>query len=141
MAAQFKIALPAQMDYFEAFQTSIAQYAREQGFDPKRIGEIELVLEEALVNVFHYAYRETKGVVEVVCRVDPQNSLIIEIMDQGVPFNPLLKDAPNLALDISERKIGGLGIYFIKTLMDEIHYRREGDYNILSLVVYKKEIT
>jgi serine/threonine-protein kinase RsbW len=138
MPSQFKIVLPAQLEYFEEFQTSIAQYAREQGFGPKQIGEIELVLEEALVNVFHYAYQETKGEVEVVCQVDPEERLVIEIIDQGVPFNPLLKDDPDLALDISERNIGGLGIYFIKTLMDDVYYRREGDKNILTLVVYKK---
>ncbi len=141
MSAQFKIALPAELEYLEEFQTAISDYARGQGFSLKKISEIELAVEEALVNIFHYAYQETGKDVEVVCQGDSQDRLIIEIIDQGVPFNPLLKDDPDLTLDMSERKIGGLGVYLIKTLMDEVYYKREGDNNILTLVVYKNKNT
>jgi anti-sigma regulatory factor (Ser/Thr protein kinase) len=71
-------------------------------------------------------------------QVNSEERLIIEITDFGIPFNPLLQEAPQVTDDISERKVGGLGVYFIKTVMDEVYYRREGDKNILTLVVYKK---
>lgn len=141
MSAQFKITLPAELEYLEEFQTAVSHFAQEQGFTPKRISEIELALEEALVNIFHYAYQETRKDVEVVCQGDSPDRLIIEIIDRGISFNPLLKDDPDLTLDMSERKIGGLGVYLIKTLMDEVGYRREGDHNILTLVVYKNKNT
>jgi anti-sigma regulatory factor (Ser/Thr protein kinase) len=68
MPVEFKIILPAKLEYFQAFQSSISNYARQQGISQARISEIELAVEQALVNVFHYAYKETNGEVEVVCR-------------------------------------------------------------------------
>lgn len=133
-----KIVLPAKLEHLQDFLRLTSQCAREQGLSNKRINEIELAAEEALVNIFHYAYQEKEGEVEVVCRTDQEARLIIEILDTGLPFNPLSKKDPDLTLDITERKIGGLGVYLMKTLMDEVHYRREDDKNILNLVVYKK---
>jgi anti-sigma regulatory factor (Ser/Thr protein kinase) len=62
--------------------------------------------------------------------------LIIEIIDSGLPFNPLSKDDPDLLLDLDERKIGGYGVFLIKTLIDEVTYQRENNQNILTLIVY-----
>jgi serine/threonine-protein kinase RsbW len=134
-----KIVLPARLEHLRNFLDVTSQCAREQGLPEKRIQEIELVAEEALVNIFLYAYPEKKGEVGVVCRKDQERRrLIIEITDNGLPFNPLSREDPDLAADIAERKIGGLGVYLMKKLMDEVHYRREDDKNILTLVVYKK---
>jgi len=76
--------------------------------------------------------------VEVSCGPDDNNRFVIEIMDSGTPFNPLSLSEPNLTEDVSERPIGGLGIHLIKKMMDEVEYRREGNNNILSLIVLKK---
>ncbi|MBA4393854.1 MAG: ATP-binding protein [Desulfobacca sp.] len=132
-----EIVLPAKLEHLQKFLHSILGCAREQGLSDKRINEIELVAEEALVNIFNYAYREKEGEVEVICRTDQGRPLIIEIIDSGLPFNPLSKEDPDLKLDIAERKIGGLGVYLMKTLMDQVHYQREDDKNILTLIVNK----
>ena len=133
-----QIALPARLERLQAFLHMATQCAREQGLSDKKIHEIELVLEEALVNVFHYAYPGKDGEVEVICRTDPGGRLIIETIDTGLPFDPLSLEDPDLTLDVAERKVGGLGVYLMKTLMDEVHYRREGNKNILTFVVYPK---
>jgi serine/threonine-protein kinase RsbW len=137
MTDSFKIVYPAAMDHLADFLVSIVQWLKDQGLPDKRIFEIELAAEEALVNIFHYAYPNDPGSVEVVCRTEPENRLVIEFTDKGVPFNPLLKVDPDMTPVLQERKIGGLGIYFIKTLMDDVRYRREGDKNILSFLVSK----
>ncbi len=56
-----------------------------------------------------------------------------EISDDGVAFDPLKVPPPDLTADLESRPIGGLGVHFVKTLMDEVAYRREGDRNVLTM--------
>jgi serine/threonine-protein kinase RsbW len=131
------ITLPAQLASLQTFIDFVTSCARNQGFNRKKIHEIELAAEEALVNIFNYAYEEKTGDVEIVCKIDEDERFILEIIDTGVPFNVLSVEDPDISADISERRIGGLGIFLIKNLMDSVHYRREGDKNILDLIVQK----
>jgi anti-sigma regulatory factor (Ser/Thr protein kinase) len=131
------IKLPAKIEYLRELMSSVSHCAREQGFSPERISEIELAAEEALVNIFNYAYQGNEGDVEVICKLDPQDRLIIEILDSGVPFDMLSLGEPDTTADISERKVGGLGIFLIRKLMDDVQYEHEGAKNVLSLIVNK----
>ena len=116
----------------------VSGFAKAEGFTPKRIQEIELAAEEALINIFNYAYPDDDtGEVEVRCRIGDPSSLVIEIIDSGQPFDIQAVPDPDLTLDISERKVGGLGIYLIKKMVSRVHYRREGKNNILTLVIDK----
>ena len=133
-----EIVLPAKLEHLRAFLDMTSRCARGQGLPDKRIHEIELVVEEALVNIFNYAYPKGDGEVTVICRTGQEGRLIIETVDKGLPFDPLSREDPDLTLDIAERKIGGLGVFLMKTLMDEVRYRREDDKNVLTLSVYKK---
>jgi len=100
---------------------------------------MELATEEALVNIFNYAYKETKGDVEIICKLDDDKRFIIEIVDTGIPFNVLSVAAPDSTGDISERQTGGLGVFLIKKFMDAVQYRHEGNKNILSLILVKSK--
>lgn len=133
-----RIKLPAQIEYLQTFIDFVATCSQEQGFEKKRIHEIELATEEALVNIFNYAYIEKNGEGEIICKVDDNERFIIEIVDTGVPFNVLSVEAPDITADISERRIGGLGVFLIKKFMDAVQYRHEGNKNILSLIIVKK---
>jgi anti-sigma regulatory factor (Ser/Thr protein kinase) len=133
------IKLPAKIEYLRKLMSSVSHCAREQGFNQKRISEIELAAEEALVNIFNYAYPGNEGDVEVICKLDPQDRLIIEILDSGVPFDMLSLGEPDTTADISERKVGGLGIFLIRKLMDDVQYQHEGTKNVLSLIVNKSK--
>lgn len=127
------IKLPATLDNLPVFIDLVAQKAEEYGFGRKYINEIELALEEALVNVAKYAYGEAGGDVEVNCRSFEGGVFSVEIIDSGVPFDLTTMPDPDIAADISDRKIGGLGIFFIRQLMDEVVYQRQEDKNILTM--------
>ena len=131
------IRLPAQLASLQTFIDFVTSCSRNQGFNLKKTHEIELAAEEALVNIFTYAYKGKSGDVEIVCKIDEKERVILEIIDTGEPFNVLSVKDPDISADISERRIGGLGIFLIKNLMDSVHYRREGDKNILDLIVKK----
>jgi len=115
--------------------TFVSNCLSHRGFSPHRSSEIELAVEEALVNIFRYAYPDRSGDVEVRCRAMEDGQLVIEIEDAGIPFNLLSTPDPELSTEISRRKAGGLGIYFIRKMIDDIRYRRDGDRNVLTLVV------
>lgn len=101
----------------------------------KRINEIEIATEEALVNIFHYAYQGQEGDAEVSCKTEHDGRFIIEIADAGMPFNPLAVPEPDTTLDVAEREIGGIGVFLIKKLIDEVTYKRDGNKNILELII------
>ena len=132
------IKLPAQLEYLQKFIDFVASCSREQGFEKKRVHEIELATEEALVNIFNYAYKETNGYVEIICKLDDNKRFIIEIVDTGIAFNVLSVTAPDISADISERQLGGLGVFLIKEVMDEVLYRYEDNKNKLSLIIDKR---
>lgn len=94
---------------------------------------INLVLEEALSNVIFYAY-EDESVQEI--RIDfeyADNQLDITIRDRGKPFDPTRNEDPDIDLPVEERPIGGLGIFLIRKIMDEVNYERLGEENILRM--------
>ncbi|NPA25062.1 MAG: ATP-binding protein [Deltaproteobacteria bacterium] len=128
-----RIELPATLENLPRFIAFAADQARRRGFSASRVGEIELVLEEALVNVIRYAYPESEGDLALEIRSSPESGLVLEIRDRGVSFNPLENPPPDLEADILERAVGGLGIYFIKELADRVSWRRQDQENILTL--------
>lgn len=132
------IKVPAKLEHLHALIDRVSNCAKEQGLSEKRVNEIEIAAEEALVNIFHYAYREQEGDVEVSCKAERGTRFIIEIVDRGMPFDPLAVPEPDTTLDVAERQIGGIGVLLIKKLMDDVTYKRDGNQNILRLVVNLK---
>ena len=134
-----QLRLPAKVENLKEFMRFVSDFAKAEGFAVKRIREIELATEEALINIFNYAYPDNEtGEVEVRCKMEDRTSLVIEILDTGEPFDIQSIPEPDLTLDVSERKVGGLGIYLIKQMVNRVQYRREGQSNILTLVIDKR---
>ncbi len=94
---------------------------------------INLALEEALVNVILYAYPEgTTAPITLTAHTDKERTHIrFELHDNGKAYNPLLNEMPDLTLGIEERPIGGLGIFLIRQMMDEVAYDRRDNENVL----------
>jgi serine/threonine-protein kinase RsbW len=95
--------------------------------------KINLAIEEAVSNIIFYGFAdERKHEIEISITLD-NNWLTINITDDGVPFNPLEQQQPDVTLPAEERPVGGLGIFLISQIMDEMHYTRKGNLNILTL--------
>ena len=100
----------------------------------KTIMQIQIAVEEIYVNIASYAYKEKKGEAIIKIETDqevPQVSLTFE--DYGDPYNPLLKEGPDITLSAEERKIGGLGIYLVKKSMDKVEYKYQDGKNIFTI--------
>ena len=110
----------------------VREKLEENNANIKLIMTIPLAIEEIFVNVAHYAYKGAKGDFEIDLNFKDDN-IIITVEDSGVEFNPLAKEDPDIHLSAEDRKIGGLGIYMVKKIMDNVEYKRENDKNILIL--------
>ena len=97
--------------------------------------QIDIAVEEIFVNICKYAYHPEKGraVVRVEVSDDPVQ-VKITFIDHGKPYDPLLKDDPDVTLSAEEREIGGLGIFMVKQTMDAVEYEYKDGSNILTLV-------
>ncbi len=95
-----------------------------------------LILEELVLNTLTHG--DTSGLTEIDLELDSENhALTIRLTDDGLAFNPLTDaPAPDVTLPLADRPIGGLGVYLVKTMGEELEYRRENDRNHLKLVVH-----
>jgi len=131
--------LPAKITNLPHFIEFVQDRAARLEFSPKRVQEIELVLEEALVNIIKYAYPASSPGNLTIKLIETENScLCIEIRDRGVLFNPLAQNDPDVEMELMERPIGGLGILLIKELTDELSWNREEHENCLTLIFAKR---
>ncbi len=126
---------PASLDNLEEIQAFVSSRARDH-FEPQRIQQVLLATEEVLVNIFSHAYtQETGGQVTVSCDTDESGRFRIRFEDQGAPFNPLEWEEPDLEASIEDRPIGGLGVFFIRQMIDTLAYERKEGKNILTFIV------
>jgi anti-sigma regulatory factor (Ser/Thr protein kinase) len=128
------ITLPASLSNLEKFIVPVSNWLKSQGLSRQKIVRIELALEEALVNISRYAYPQGRGDIEVRCQLMDKNRYLIEIIDAGIFFDVCALPTPELKACVAEREVGGLGVYLMRNMADEITYRREKDKNILRLI-------
>ena len=93
---------------------------------------MRMAVEELYVNVTLYAYPSGDGWVEIRGRVE-DGTATFRLIDGGKPFDPLAKPDPDILLSGEERGIGGLGIYMVKTMVDEAEYVYRDGCNQLTL--------
>lgn len=96
--------------------------------------QIDIAIDELFGNIAHYAYNPDIGEATVrVEVVEEPLSVIITFIDNGVPYDPLKKEDPDITLSADEREVGGLGIYMVKKTMDDITYEYKNGQNILAI--------
>lgn len=99
----------------------INDFLEKKDTNSKIISQIDIAVDEICSNIFNYAYKDKKG--QVLVEISYQDKMVvIRFVDTGVKFNPLEKEDPDVHLSLQERKIGGLGIYLVKQLMDDVKY-------------------
>ena len=118
----FVVQTPGDMSYLYRIREFIAGIATESGLAQQDIDNIELAVDEACTNIALYAYPERKGYIRLTCWLN-HDDFVISIEDKGKPFNPCSVPPPELDAKLDDRKVGGLGIYFMRKFMDEISYK------------------
>jgi anti-sigma regulatory factor (Ser/Thr protein kinase) len=125
----------ASIDYLHEMLGFICAEAKLVGFDSSAIQKIEIASEEAIVNVIHHSYSGLGGEIEIAVLGEPQMQMEITISDTGAPFDAFEEESKaDVSSPLDKREIGGLGLLFIRNCLDEVRYRREGKWNVLTLI-------
>lgn len=119
---------------FDEVTEYIEQRCAAEGCNETVRGQITIASSEVLANIDSYAY-ENGGDVEILTKCRDRVMAVV-FRDNGKPFNPLLVEEPDTTLSLKERKRGGLGIFIVKKLMDNVSYSYENAQNVLTI---KKE--
>ena len=115
----------------------IDKSADDFNWSEKLLFQVRLIMEELLINFFNYGGSDHKLIAEIEF-TSGDDSIDIVISDTGIAFNPLVDtQEPDLTSSIEDRAVGGLGVFFVKTLVDDISYLRQDDRNILRISVKK----
>jgi anti-sigma regulatory factor (Ser/Thr protein kinase) len=131
MTRQLELTLPNQRSGIARLQDQLESFAQQHGLAARVLHDVQLALEEHLTNVLSYGYDDQ---LEHQIRVRVKLSLAelrVEVEDDGHPFNPLERLAPDISKPIEERPIGGLGIHMMRKALDGMEYRRAEGKNIL----------
>lgn len=127
--------IEAKVNNLNTVLSFVTDLLEEAGCSMKLQMQIEVAVEEIFVNIAHYAYTPNVGNATILAEVagDPK-ALTVVFKDQGIPFNPLLREDPDVEAKAQDRSIGGLGIYMVKKSMDDMRYEYTDGYNILTIV-------
>lgn len=128
----FAVRLPANSAAVPALLDALEAWLAGAGLPGEARMDIMLALDEAVANVIEHGYRGRSGEVEVEAAV-VDDGVELRVADDAPPFDPLEAAPPGLDDDLDHRRVGGLGIHLIRTLMDRAEYRREDGRNVLIL--------
>ena len=128
----------AKFEYLDEIRDFVGDIARSGKFSDKDVYNIQLAADEAASNIIEHAYEGVSdGVLEISCGLK-NDELTIILVDHGESFDPSDIPMPNLKADLSERKIGGLGLYLMRKLMDKVSYEVDVKNNRNTLTLIKR---
>lgn len=129
-----KLTIDATVENIEKVTTFVNEILEEYNCPMKAMTQIDIAIDELFGNIANYAYNPEIGLATVCVEVinDPL-AVVIAFTDNGVQYDPLAKDDPDITQSADERAIGGLGIYLVKKSMDDISYEYKDGKNILRI--------
>lgn len=128
-----KLCIKNEISEISRLATFIEEVGDELQLSPSLVMSLNLVLEEAVSNIILYAYPNAMGDNITIQADKNDNMLVFTITDSGIEFDPTQVKEADISLSAEERSIGGLGIYLIKKIMNEVTYQRIEGTNVFTL--------
>ncbi len=132
-----EIKVPAQIDHLGDLRNFVTKAGRKHNFPPSVVNAFKLGIDEAATNIIKHAYRDWAGMITLRVIVK-KNSMTVILIDQGKYFDPSRVDDPDLKRYVDIGKKGGLGIFMMRRLLDEIDYQHTEEGNELRLTKYRE---
>ncbi len=130
----WELEIEAKTQYLEQVRAFVDGHLEMFDCPVKAKMQIDMAVEEIFVNISQYAYTPKTGKVTIRMEMTKEPlSVVLTFLDNGIPYNPLAKADPDVTLPAQEREIGGLGIYMVKNIMDDVAYAYQDGRNILKL--------
>ena len=132
-----EIRIKNQVGELERVSRFVEEIGKELGLDMESQMNLNLVMEEVVSNVIFYAYpKQSDAIIELMAESDGKE-LTLVLSDQGKAFDPTLMEAANMDINPAERELGGMGIFIVKNIMNQVTYQRLEGRNLLTM---KKDI-
>lgn len=126
---------PARLEHLPKVLELLHRAARASGLGDSRRDHLDLVIEEAFVNICRHG---GAGQVAVEVR-HAEGEVTVELADDGAAFDPTAAPLPDLADDLNKRSPSGLGTVLVRALADDVRYRRDAGRNVLRLVLRRRD--
>jgi serine/threonine-protein kinase RsbW len=122
MNEPFRIRAAAELENLAAMRRLVEDAAADGACDPEAVSDMVLAMNEAATNIILHGYQGQPGLieVEVVCN---QDALVVRLRDQAPVFDPTRAPSPDVTLSLEQRPLGGMGIYMMRQLTDELRHR------------------
>ena len=135
MSSTLALKVETRLEELQRIAAAVDDLAERESWPPGMAVRVNLVIEEFGINVMNYGYDEGVHTFDINLSYD-DDLLTIEIIDGGKPFNPL-EDAPepDTESSIEDRPIGGLGLFLVRTMTEDLQYRREDSKNHSTMVM------
>ena len=118
---------------YKSFYTWLHENCEEWNLNEILVNKLDMCCEELYANITFYSYPPKTGMIEVIMSKSDKH-IILRFEDEGVPYNPLEKPDPDITLPPEQRKAGGLGIFMVKEMADDIKYEHIGNRNVLTVI-------
>ena len=137
MAEQLSLTIAARRDALESVVSAVAALGQREDWPDALVFKATLAVEELMLNIVAHGHDAGDREIEVTLKSEPER-VTIDIVDDGRPFD-LLQDAPapDLTASLEERAVGGLGLHLVRSMMDEMLYKRERGKNHVALVALR----
>ena len=127
-----ELTVEAKVENIDAVTDFVNATLEEYSCSIKAQTQIDIAIDELFGNIARYAYHPEVGQATVQVEMEENTPVVtVTFRDQGMPYNPLNSQDPDVTLSAEEREIGGLGIYLVKKSMDEVLYEYQDGQNIL----------
>lgn len=131
------ISVQASTEHLSEVRDFVAEHATNCGFKKQDVADIRLAVDEAYTNIIKHAYKNDKQKSVDIELGYNSSKLWISLLDTGDAFDPSNYSQPDVRKKIKEKKRGGVGVYLIKKLMDNVEYRTEGSVNEIRMTKRK----
>lgn len=111
----------------------VSRHAEEQGFSTQKVADIQLAVDEAYTNIIKHAYKNDSNQQVIINLEFDNEKMVVTLTDHGVGFDVEKYKRPNLKKQIEKKKRGGMGVYLIRKLMDEVTYHAKNHKNVLRM--------
>jgi serine/threonine-protein kinase RsbW len=130
-----ELKIESDLKHLEAAGNFLSETMRQLGVrNPKDVFDVQLAVDEALTNIITHAYEgQSGGQITIRCKMTTPKEFTVQLRDTGTPFDPQTVATPDVDAALEDRKIGGLGIYFIKRYIQTVKYAANGKDNELTM--------
>jgi len=131
------LTVPATLESLAQISAFVNQASQRAGLDDHTAWQVELAVDEAATNIIQHGYApDHPGIIELTWRIE-DNRLVITLRDYGRRFNPDDVPPPDVSSPLEERQPGGLGLYLMNQLMDQVRFDfDDNNGNLLTMVKY-----